>query len=114
LYTKFYIKLNNKFQHIKKQKLNQELYQMQLNLIQDWNKSWFLIQQITNQFLDNKRQKKYKTIDSYLSPTQTETSKQWTDSALMLLVHLTFCYLMKNLILLNKGMKYNLHVRRLD
>lgn len=78
---------------------------MHLNLIQDGNKSWFLIQQITNQFLDTERQQKYKPIDSYLSQTQIETSKKWTDSTLLFLMHPEFCFLMKNLSLLNKGIK---------
>jgi type IV secretory pathway VirD2 relaxase len=75
LYTKFYTKLNYKFQHIEKQKWNKKLHGLHLNLIKDWNKSQFLIQQITNQLLDNKRQKKYKTIDSYLSQTWNRNIK---------------------------------------
>jgi hypothetical protein len=70
------IKDQLKFQHIKKQKLNWKLYQMHLNLIHDWNKSWFLIQQMTDQILDNEMQKKFKIIGRYLSQTETETSKE--------------------------------------
>jgi hypothetical protein len=56
-----------KFLHIRKQKLNQKVNQMHLNLTNDWNKSWCLIEEIRNKSADNELKKKCKTIDRKLA-----------------------------------------------
>lgn len=60
------IKDELRFLHIKKQKLNHQLFKLHLSLANTWGKSWSYIQEVIEGTLQKTMRPKYKTLDSKL------------------------------------------------
>ena len=74
--TNLRIKDEIKYLHSKKQRLNQQLYQLHLHLAHTWNHIWPYIQRTIEEKLQRATRNKYKSFNKkleYLSQTQTKT-----------------------------------------
>jgi hypothetical protein len=49
-----------KFLHMKKDKLNKQLYQIHLQAAQEWGNSWYIIRNVIHESVNSMMNKKYK------------------------------------------------------
>jgi hypothetical protein len=66
------------FLHLKKDKLNKQLYYAHLKATQEWGKSWHITRNSIHDSINNEMDRKYNTINhklNKLGKTQTSTPK---------------------------------------
>jgi hypothetical protein len=108
------IKDEIKFLHKKKDKLNQDLYYVHLKAAKEWGRLWDVILPSINYTLNLGMEKKYKQLDlkiSKLVAAQAEKPRIKTLFYPRVINNSDITFTDEKLILLNKGLKYNLNYK---
>jgi hypothetical protein len=108
------IKDELRFLHIKKQKLNHQLFILHLSLANARGKFWPYIQEAIEDTLQKTTRSKYKTLDSKLlrlTQQQTTTPKDPHPFFPRVVNNTDITFSKTELDLLNKGPRYNLHTK---
>jgi hypothetical protein len=101
--------------HIKKQKLNHEIYHLHISLANTWNKTWPYIQRTIEEKLRKEAQTKYKTLDKKLRKltlAQTATPKEKHTFHPRVINNTDTSFTNSETALLQKGLKYNIHAKK--
>ena len=64
--NKIQIKDEIKFQYLKKEKMNEQLYNLHFKLAYDWNNLWYIISEQIDTTLNKEMQNKYHTLNKKL------------------------------------------------
>ena len=104
-----------KFLYMKKQQLNKKLYYVHLNAANTWGNSWHYIQDTTEAKLNNQIREKYERLGKklqVLSQEQTTTPKTHHNFYPRVVNKSNIIFTNEEITLLNKGLKYNLHLKK--
>jgi len=95
---------------MKKEKLNNILYEVHLKVAQKWGKTWYPIEKSRNKTMNKELENEYKIMEGKLTKltnTQTETVEKMTKFYPQVVNKRNIVFSNDELILLNKGLKYN-------
>ena len=110
------IKDEIKFLHMKKEKLNKELYNTHLRAAQEWGNTWHIIQESILESINKEMQKKYKTLEEKLEKLTLKQSRKPNTNIQFyprVINETKIEFSNEEMTLLNKGPKYNLsHKKR--
>jgi hypothetical protein len=105
------IKDEIKFLYKKKDHLNKELFQAHLKVAQEWGNTWHLIREYLHSSIHVTTDRKYNALKQKLNKlehAQTNTPKQQHTFYPRVINNTSIQFSTDELILLNKGLKYNL------
>jgi hypothetical protein len=108
--------MKDKFRYLysKKQELNQQIHQLHLALAHMWDKTWPYIYNTNEKKLGKETRAKYRNLDkklSHLAQTQTKTPYRTHTSYPRLINNTDIQFSKGETRLLQKGLKYNLHIK---
>jgi hypothetical protein len=111
------IKNEIKFLYKKKQQLNLQLYQAHINIANIWQKIWSNIEQSIEEKLKQEMEKVYmkqqqKIANMMRTQTTNTTNNNTKHSSVENYTNIQFTH--NEFQLLNKGLKYNLHYKKVD
>jgi hypothetical protein len=104
-----------KFLHMKKAKLNQQLYNIHLKAAQECGNSWYIFLDLINESINKEMTKKHETIKlklKKLEKIQTSTPTHHKKFYPRVVNKTDVTFNADELALLNKGLKYNLSYKR--
>jgi hypothetical protein len=106
-----------KFLHIKKQHINQQILKIELFLANYWDRMWSHIQQSIEAKLKYTVHERYYILNTKLAKLtkeQTKTPHKPHTFFPRLVINTPIKFSERESLLLNKGPKYNLHIKRAD
>ena len=115
--NKIRIKYEIKFLHLKKEKINEQLYNIHLKLTHEWNNLWHIILEQIDTTLNKGIQKKYRTLNRKLETlknaqhTKHNTPNHNTTFYPRIANNSDIKFSEEEFTLLHKGLKYNLHYK---